>query len=103
MRHCWTALSSPSWCRQKRFASREQACCSGGVPVWPWARTYDGRPDRNTASANDSFFIGDFLLDRDERQPIAAVPNAVARKTMKIADCFAGPHIGSPMPIVSPY
>src|SRR6516162_11431007 len=33
-RHCWTALSLPSCCRQKRDASRLQACCSCGVPIW---------------------------------------------------------------------
>src|SRR6516225_10093410 len=33
-RHCWTALSLPSSCRQKRDASRLQACCSCGVPMW---------------------------------------------------------------------
>src|SRR6516225_6068129 len=36
-RHCWTALSLPSNCRQKRDASRLQACCSCGVPMWLWA------------------------------------------------------------------
>src|SRR6202043_206926 len=32
-KHCWTAPSSPNCCRQKRCASRLQACCSCGVPM----------------------------------------------------------------------
>ena len=49
-RHCWTALSLPSCCRQKRDASRLQACCSCGVPIWLWA-SEDEMPDSSTRMA----------------------------------------------------
>jgi len=49
-RHCWTALSLPSCCRQKRDASRLQACCSCGVPMWLWA-SEDEMPDSSTRMA----------------------------------------------------
>src|SRR5512139_225020 len=38
-RHAWVAPSLPRSLRQSRDASREQACCSCGLPAWPWART----------------------------------------------------------------
>ena len=49
-RHCWTALSLPSCCRQKRDASRLQACCSCVVPIWLWA-SEDEMPDSSTRMA----------------------------------------------------
>jgi len=49
-RHCWTALSLPSCCRQKRDASRLQACCSCGVPMWLWA-SEDEMPDSSMRTA----------------------------------------------------
>ena len=49
-RHCWTALSLPSSCRQKRDASRLQACCSCGVPMWLWA-SEDEMPDSSMRMA----------------------------------------------------
>ena len=49
-RHCWTALSLPSSCRQKRDASRLQACCSCGVPMWLWA-SEDEMPDSSMRTA----------------------------------------------------
>src|SRR5882757_3125594 len=58
-RHCWTAVSSPSCFRQKREASREQACCSCGVPGWPPCAHAEHKPtDKNrTTNGNRDILV----------------------------------------------
>src|SRR3981189_1991409 len=58
-RHCWTAVSSPSCFRQKREASREQDCCSCGVPGWPLCAHAEHKPtDKNrTTKGNRDILV----------------------------------------------
>src|ERR1700716_2456354 len=87
-RHCWTAVSSFSCFRQKREASREQACCSCGVPRWlPCADAKD-KPDHINKSVNANLGILFSSLCGHARLREAALVREKARFTAGLSGLF---------------
>jgi hypothetical protein len=70
-KHCWTELSSPNTFRQSREASREQACCSCGVPLRSLCAIAVGHPnDSSNAITTTRMFIRCLLCSRERRVTI---------------------------------
>ena len=60
-KHCRTAPSSPNCFRHKRCASRLQACCSWGVPMWPCANDNEVSANKITRASTDERITVSFL------------------------------------------